>query len=86
MHLEEREFLKHYGDCNDIGHFEKPLVQREYGKLMKNNFREYKKGSLPDWFKVNEEALKLAIKRYFNKEYKCNCELLKLINNILKLI
>jgi hypothetical protein len=82
MHLENSEFLEHYNDCNAIRHFEKPLIWKEYRKIIENNIKGYKKGSLPDWFEIDKDVLKLAIERHFCGKYKCKCELLELINNI----
>jgi hypothetical protein len=58
LHFPKEDFLKHRKLFEDEGHFKEPLSSEEYEPLIKQVFKEYKKGSLPSEIKFSEESLK----------------------------
>jgi hypothetical protein len=80
MHLEEDVFLSYYRECDAKQHFKKPLRANEYSIIMEQYaFKNYNKGKLPDNFIIDENSLKNASERNNNNNYKCSCDLLRII-------
>jgi hypothetical protein len=57
LHFPKEDFLKHRKLFEDKGHFKKPLHDKEYEPLIKQVFKGYEKGSLPDDFIISKEIL-----------------------------
>jgi hypothetical protein len=84
MHLEEEAFLSYYDECNQRGHFEKPMSKKEYEPLIKKVMSFYEKSKLPNEFELNKNTLETALARNFSKKYKSKCDLAEIIGKILK--
>jgi hypothetical protein len=84
MHLEEKLFLSYYDECNQRGHFEKPMYKKEYEPLIKKFIPFYEKSKLPCEIELNKDTLKTALTRNFDKKYKSKCDLAEIIGKVLE--